>query len=232
VKSKGLASRGRLFSFDDLRQIDFPAKRRFPVVSGIFAIAGREGQQLNCEAMGYDIHAAAARHGFSLDAVEVAWESLRRGGGAMAQFDHPELGGHGQWMPGTLMIRDMFNHQLKARVDRLFHDLRDHPQLHGTRSTPGAALSMSYERATANSDSWYPSELGIPATSGAQNDVRYAYFPATRRLAVELFGKLTVYETGDHMISGVSQGQSNNAGSMTFTSQLGVIPLSELKVVR
>jgi hypothetical protein len=42
----------------------------------------------------------------------------------MAQFSHPELGGMGQWsMGGMIMVGDMFNNGLKARVDALCNDL-------------------------------------------------------------------------------------------------------------
>jgi hypothetical protein len=38
----------------------------------------------------------------------------------MAQFNHPEFAGSGQWMQGgMLMLGDMFNHALKGRVDAL-----------------------------------------------------------------------------------------------------------------
>ena len=36
--------------------------------------------------------------------------------------------------------------------------------------------------------SW-PAELGSPSSSGAQNDMSYAYFPATRRLAIRVGGE-------------------------------------------
>ena len=39
------------------------------------------------------IRKAAAEHRFSEGAARAMAEALRRGGGAMAQFDHPELGG-------------------------------------------------------------------------------------------------------------------------------------------
>jgi hypothetical protein len=51
--------------------------------------------------------------------------ALQRSGGGQAQFGHPDLGGMGQWMPGMLMIGDMFNSGLKARVDSLFQDWPD-----------------------------------------------------------------------------------------------------------
>jgi hypothetical protein len=188
-----------------------------------------------------NLEAIASRHGFSPDAVAAAWDALRHGGGSMAQFNHWELGGGGQWLPGMIMIGDMFNNQLKGRVDALFNDLRNEPvptpdpvpsghQAWQSQHSGGTA-SLHYGSAPTRGDTWYPSELGFPSTTGSQNNVRYAYFPAAARLAIELFGKVTIYETGSHEISGVSQSQSNDAGSMTFTSQFGVIPISTLRVV-
>jgi hypothetical protein len=47
---------------------------------------------------------------------------MLHGRSAMAQFNHPEFAGSGQWMRGgMLMLGDMFNHALKARVDGLCH---------------------------------------------------------------------------------------------------------------
>ena len=50
------------------------------------------GQQL--------IEEVAQRHGFRTDAVMSMLESVIRGSGSMAQFNHPEFGGSGQWMQG------------------------------------------------------------------------------------------------------------------------------------
>ena len=44
--------------------------------------------------------------------------SLVAGGGGMAQFSRSEFGGPGNgWPAGSIMISDMFNNALKARVD-------------------------------------------------------------------------------------------------------------------
>jgi hypothetical protein len=72
--------------------------------------------------------------------------------------------------------------------------------------------------------------LGVPSSLGAQNEVRYAYFPATRRLAIDINGKVTVYNTQDHQINGFSQ-QQPGSGSLNFSSQLGDIDVSRLLVV-
>jgi Short C-terminal domain len=60
--------------------------------------------------------------------------------------------------------------------------------------------------------------------------VRYAYFPAERRLVVDLKGKVTVYDTQDHQIAGFSQ-QQPGWGSLSFVSQLGPVYVSRLPVV-
>src|SRR3954464_5367669 len=66
----------------------------------------------------------AERHGVSTDAALTLLRALVAGRGGMAQFDHPELGGMGQWSQGGMtMVGDMFNHGLRARVDALCTEL-------------------------------------------------------------------------------------------------------------
>src|SRR5260221_4735193 len=66
----------------------------------------------------------ADRHGVSADAVRTLLLALEQGGGTIAQFSHPELGGNGQWMRGGMtMVGDMFNDRLKATVNALCSDL-------------------------------------------------------------------------------------------------------------
>ncbi|MGO8951876.1 MAG: SHOCT domain-containing protein [Rhodomicrobium sp.] len=66
----------------------------------------------------------AQRYGISADAVKTMLDAVSRGGGSMAQFNVPELGGGGQWMLGGMtMVGDMFNNSLKATVDNLCYEL-------------------------------------------------------------------------------------------------------------
>lgn len=66
----------------------------------------------------------ARRHGFSQEATLAMLEAVLHGNGRMAQFNHPGLGGSGQWMRGGMtMVGDMFDHGLKQRVDALCIDL-------------------------------------------------------------------------------------------------------------
>ena len=81
-----------------------------------------------------------------------------------------------------------------------------------------------------SSGNWWPSELGSPSSSGAQNNVRYAYFPGLHRLAIELNGTVTVYDTLDHQIGGFSQ-QQGVGGSVTFSSQHGMVAVTSLPLV-
>jgi hypothetical protein len=78
---------------------------------------------------------------------------------------------------------------------------------------------------------WWPDGLGHPAATGSQNDLRYAYFPDSRRLAVQTRGMTKLYDTADHRISGVSQRRQNNDGGATFTSQSGDVRLEDLTVL-
>lgn len=60
------------------------------------------------------------RYNLSTDAVIHLIIAVNNGGGTMAQFNSPELGGSGQWMKGGMtMVGDMFNHGLKMTVNNL-----------------------------------------------------------------------------------------------------------------
>jgi hypothetical protein len=78
-------------------------------------------------------------------------------------------------------------------------------------------------------DKWWPDDLGQPSSSGSQNRLRYAFFPETRRLLIEQDGKRTTYDSGNHQISGVQQ--SGDAAAPEFTSQNGVVRISDLKKI-
>ena len=66
----------------------------------------------------------AQRYAVSTDAVMTLLQALVNSNGTMAQFNHPELGGGGQWMLGGMtMVGDMFNYGLKSKVDGLCSEL-------------------------------------------------------------------------------------------------------------
>ncbi|SFV16340.1 Short C-terminal domain-containing protein [Methylobacterium sp. 174MFSha1.1] len=180
-----------------------------------------------------DLDAIAARHGVGPDAVRHLLDALARGHGRMAQFNHPDLGGMGQWSAGGMtMIGDMFNSGLKARVVALCDELA--PLATAMPAEGGSVQSQGFSghgfSGQGFGGSWWPEGLGQPATSGSQNDARYAFFPEARRLAIESGGRVTLYDTGDHRIGGVSQ-QQGSLHSLSFTSQFGPVRLDELPVV-
>ena len=189
----------------------------------------------------------AQRHRFSAEAVTAMLMAVVAGGGSKAQFDHPEFGGMGQWSQGGMtMIGDMFNNALKARVDGLCAELVGllarqplTPQPMGGQSQSqsgfaagggGGEVSLFVPITGRSPGGWWPADLGQPSSTGQQNDIRYAVFPAARRLAIDIAGRLSVYDTLDHQIGGISQQQSGDA-SLSFTSQHGLVRLSELPVV-
>jgi hypothetical protein len=179
----------------------------------------------------------ARRHGVSLDAVLALLDALAQNDGSQVQFNHPDLGGMGQWSQGgMIMVGDMFNHGLKHRVDALCSELagmlRDQPTTaedatyRSNDKAAGASLFVSRSDAAGQ---WWPSGLGSPASTGAQN-LKYAYFPSSSRLVILQDRQVRVYDAGEHRISGVSQQQSGDQ-SLTFTSQLGLVRVADLRLV-
>ncbi|MEM7015782.1 MAG: SHOCT domain-containing protein [Pseudomonadota bacterium] len=190
------------------------------------------------------------RYGFSQDAVTHMLFAVLNGNGSMAQFNHSEFAGSGQWMRGgMLMLGDMFNHSLKGSVDGLCSEISDilarEPGLMRSGSFQSQSQSgSSHQQQAAGAigagesslfvpdpaTNWWPKEFGAPSATGNQNNIRYAYFGNTCRLAVESNGEVWVYDTQDHQIGGFSQ-QQGAGGSILFTSQYGTVNLSSLPVV-
>lgn len=209
-----------------------------------------EGQQI--------INNIAQRYNFSPDAVFSMLQSVINGNGSMAQFNHREFGGSGQWMKGgMIMLGDMFNNGLKNSVGGLCQELSNlianqpgliqsgsfQSQNQGTQqqsnfggnqqqnsSGPAGAVSLFVPPPAGSSGNWWPAVLQFPNSTGAQNNVRYAYFATIRRLAIEANGHVTLYDTLDHQIGGFSQQQSVG-GSITFTSQHGLVDVKTLPII-
>ncbi|WAJ27751.1 SHOCT domain-containing protein [Antarcticirhabdus aurantiaca] len=205
----------------------------------------------------------AARFGIGRDSVETMLRAVVAGGGSMAQFNIVELGGPGQWMRGGMtMVGNMFDNELRARVDRLATELATlyfDPPFTLQRELAGASGRTGTDTGAPQGGSrspwqdgqgtggmqsqsqggfggtgfggggnWWPGDLGHPSTAGAQNDSRYAYFPQSRRLAIQRGGgAVELYDTTGYDISGVSQ-QQGGFGSATFSSAQGPVPLDRL----
>jgi hypothetical protein len=170
-----------------------------------------------------DIDAIAAKHGISTEAVETLVAAMAGSRGRGAQFNHPELGGLGQWMSGgMLMIGDMFNGALKAKVEGICRDvaaaIEQNPAPPDEAARGGAA------------NPWWPVEFGFPASVGAQNDVRYAFFPDKRRLVIDERGTRSIYDTGEHLLTGFSQ-QQGVGHQLAFSSAGGSVSIDQLLLI-
>lgn len=169
----------------------------------------------------------AARYGASEEAVEQMARAVAQGGGTMAQFNIPEFGGSGQWMAGGMtMVGDMFNYGLQGRVSGVCSEL----------ASAMAGAQLFHAPPQGLGAPWWPAELGSPAATGGQNQMRYAYFPAPRRLAVDPGSGAApfIYDTGEHNIGGFSQQQSGPGDplyGLTFSSQFGQFAVSSLPQV-
>jgi hypothetical protein len=145
----------------------------------------------------------AERYGVSVGAVQALAQALHDSHGRAAQFNHPELGGMGQWMPGMVMVGDMFNTALKARVNGLCTDLlalmsgAAAGELHHNEAVFGKIDTEHLAEPDAMSGE-------APTLSGAQNDLRYAYFARVGHLRVQQGDTTRIYNVKGRTISGLS----------------------------
>jgi len=193
------------------------------------------------QTIGTEIARIAQRHGLSEGAAIALYDAVRRGGGGQAQFSHPDLGGMGQWSRGGMtQVGDMFNNSLKAQVAAACQDLAllaagagaggpDRGHAH-QRQVQGAEDAIFDMASRGDRGDWWPGDLGRPASSGAQNDMRYACFPERRRLAIERGGRVTVYDTGHYRLTGFSQQQSTTQ-DLVFSGPDGTVRTDSFRIV-
>lgn len=241
------------FSQPDVSQIILSDRRvAFPSQKSVFS-GNSQGKRIivvNLSPSGAQLlQNLSQRYGVSTDAVTHMLQAVYNGNGSMAQFNHREFGGSGQWMNGGMtMVSDLFNYNLKNLVNNLCSEIANSLANHQTTPFSGSFQSQSqsgmYDQSqaagqigSANSlfvpdpkNNWWPQDLGIPSAIGSQNNTRYAYFAHSHRLAVTAGGPPWVYDTLDHQIGGFGQ-QQGGGQSITFTSQYGTVNLSNLPVV-
>jgi hypothetical protein len=155
----------------------------------------------------------ADRHGFSLGAITMLWTGLRACQGQQVQFNHPELGGLGQWQPGQVMIGDMSNSTLKARVELACTELA---QL-ACQVPPPPLLDN------------FIALYGEARLSGVQNGLRYAYFPQHKLLVVQQGEQVRKFSTAGYELFGVGQAsQGQGQPTLRFSTNRGYIDYDEL----
>lgn len=167
--------------------------------------------------------------------VRELYAKMRDSGCRMVQFDSPELGGQGQWMPGAVMVSRWNDHALKQRVDGLCCELA--AILCGSETAspamferPAGTAPASGRTDLAAGASWWPASFGQPATSGGQNGARYAYFPHVHRLLIQQGARIDAYDTADYQIRGAAQ-QQGQTSSLTFATDRGNVDVLHLKCV-
>ena len=139
-----------------------------------------------------------------------------------------------------LMLSDRFDSGLRRRVEQLCEALaawvvRDADVAAGDSHQRESQTSNDVTRVQDSPDlayatrreTWSPASLGSPASSGVQNDARDAWFADSHRLAIDLGHGVAIYDTGDHVIGGVSQ-QQGARGTVTFVGQHGTVDVERL----
>lgn len=70
-----------------------------------------------------DINRIAQQYSLSIEAVEHLLAALRQGHYQEARFNHPELGGRGQWSAGQVVLYDATDPIFIEKLARLANDL-------------------------------------------------------------------------------------------------------------
>ncbi len=163
----------------------------------------------------------AQTHQLSEEVVTHLFNQLALGNGRQAQFNHPALGGMGQWQNGMLMISDFSNHALKAKLTGVFADL---VQLYTREGGPSSL------EAKPETDS-----LGKPSMVATQNYLTVNYYQDKSLLVITDNQRKTAitYSVAPHRLTGISQQNQNNSlyGISFVTAQGQTLTVNDFKQV-
>ena len=212
-----------------------------------------QGQQI--------INNIASRYNFSSEAVLTMLQAVINGNGSMAQFNHREFGGGGQWMAGgMIMLGDMFNNGLKNSVGGLCQELANliasQPHLMQTGSfqsqTQGNDRQELFSASTNNiaadnTNNFGAVSLFVAPPAGSQVNwwpVGLQYPNSTgsqnnsRYAYFASINRLAIEANGHVTLYDTLNHQINGfsqqqsvGGSMCFNSQYGLIDVSSLPVI-
>ncbi len=173
----------------------------------------------------------AQRYGLDVGTLDELLRQLQRTEGRQAQFNHPALGGFGQWQSGMLMIGAMNDHALKARVAALFEALiplvgassaPEQPQIGGT--SPGESRQAQGQTSIGTTGA------GRSGFSGSQNNVSYRYDSAHNQL---ILNDTDVYDTTGYRLRGVNASQqSGGPSSLVIHTDAGPKELRDFRKLR
>jgi hypothetical protein len=178
----------------------------------------------------------AERYQVPEEKVRELYQRMQQTGGRQCQFECEQLGGPVQWMPGMITVSRWNDHALRARVDGLCSELSAIVQGSDTaapaalRREPGTAPAAGNVTIAAG-ESWWPAKFGHPAAAGAQNGVRYAYFPQRQRLLIQQGARIDAYDTEGKHLTGAAQQQGGASSSLAFTSAGGPVEVRELRCI-
>lgn len=168
------------------------------------------------------IQEIAAKYKVSELTVRTLLEGLKASGGRQVQFNISELGGMGQWQGGMVMIGDMFNNSLKAKVAELCSELA--PLSHSLTEE-----EKKQESAGEKTEKKPAEKRSSPSFSGSQNGHKYAYYASENILEMEENGQVTKYNTEGYALAGVQQSQDNGGRSLSFSFPGGTVSVNDLK---
>lgn len=167
------------------------------------------------------IHDIAAKYQITEATVRTLLEGLQTTNGFQVQFNSAELGGMGQWQSGMVMIGDMFNDGLKAKVAALCAELASFVREHQATQPEESEKKDATVAAPIKT---------IPATfSGSQNGTKYAYYAPQNVLQLEEDGTVSRYSTEGLTLWGVQQSQDGTGKKLKFTHAGGTITVDDLK---
>lgn len=170
----------------------------------------------------------AERHGFSPELAQNILNELRRSGGRQAQFNDPALGGMGMWQSGQVMIGDMMNHGLKAKVAAFLADLAALLEV-----SPDASPELTWRAEKMASMAQNQASISQSGGGGGfsvmQNGVSYRYSAERNELVVN---ETDVYDTTGLRVIGIHSQQQNGRGVLILNTDQGPRQVGDLKRIR
>ncbi len=182
--------------------------------------------------MNEELSKLAERHGFSPALAQQILAQLQQNGGRQAQFNDPSLGGYGQWQAGMLMIGDMMNHALKAKVAAFLSDLAalasKSPVVPDAVAQKAGRVAERMQQ-TASGSSQNSASVQQSGRGGSfsvtQNGTTYQYSSEHNALVVN---ETEIYDTTGLRILGISSQQQNGRGILVLNTDQGPKQLSDL----
>ena len=181
------------------------------------------------------IQSVAQRYLIAEPVVRKLFDQLKVSCATACSFDIPELGGMGHWSPGHVTGAPGADHSLRMRIDGLCSELA--ALIQGSETSAPEALTRAAHTAPASGrvdlpagESWWPASFGMPAASGERHGMRFAFFPAAKRLLVQQGARIDAHDTRDAQVTGVAE-MSGETTSLMFNTDKGTVKLEEWKCV-